>query len=384
MWARRIGAALAVTGIAAALPSMFSGMQNRPAVVSAEPQNLRELREAIRRMEGALLPAQRKAIAAQIGRRLPEFEPLLLAILAQPQNQLFPGAATIAAELAVEGSLEILLDVLPQTKEKARAAAVLAVDTLEPLPDSEVEDLLLDIDTRIVLAGLEIAARRAPMPLSLVGPILSTLRLGDRQVRAHAVPCLPEELGDEHAEAVLSLLDEFPADAGLASLLARIAPTQRTTDALLARLAEADAEAISRLAPALQRHAASPEIRGQLWSIAQGSDEVDRRARAIYCLELTETRDGFPTSTLDWPPVLQYHMARLRVAGGELAGLDSLLELAGTTPGNDPELDQAAGLARLLVGRLAKLPPHASIEELQTWRAGLTSIPAQKLPPPQG
>lgn len=383
MWARRLAAAIAVTGCAAMLPSLFSGMQNRAAVAAPkEPLLLRELRESIERMDRALLPAQRKAAAARIARRQSEFEPLLLTLLAQPQNALFAGAASISAELALDGALEILLESLPQTKERARVAALLAIDALDPLADAEVEDLLLDIDNRIVLAGLQIASRREPLPESLVAPILSTLRLDDRELRAHALACLPQELSDQHVDTVLGLVDEFPEDSGFAALLLRIEPSERGTDRLLAYLEAADAETIVRLSPVLERYGTAPAIRTGLWSIALGTDEVERRASALYCLELAGVHDGIPSLTTDWPPRLQYQLARLQLSGGDAAGLDTLLDLAFVDAVDDPELEEAVGLARLLLGRLSHLPPHATEDELRAWRKGLTSTSFGPLPPP--
>lgn len=382
-WTRRIALAVAFVGFAAAVPSMFRGMENRkPAAAAREPRLVVELREALTRMQTALLPAQRKAAAARIARRIGEFEPLIATILAQPQSPMFLGAAPLAAELSIDGALETLVSVLPRTKAEARCACLLAIDTLEPLDDTEVEDLLKDIDNRVVRTGLQIAARREPLPASLVTPVLDTLRIDDPAVRAQALLCLPPELSDDHVGTVLSLVDEFPEDPGYATLLSRIAPTPKGAERLLSHLESGDETVIERLAPVLQRYAAEPEIRTSLWSIAMSNDPMQRRASALYCLELAGVREGFPSLTSDWPPQLQLHLARLRLGAGQLAGVDALLELAFTDAAGDRDMEEASGRARLLLGRLAEMPPHTTQEDLRAWRAGLAAVPVDRLPPP--
>lgn len=383
-WTRRIGFGIAFLAMATAGVTMLRETQRRPKpqLATNEPSSIRQLREVLDRRRTCLVPGQHRMLLEHARLRIATLGPAALTVLGQPGNALFPGAAALAADLPVEGALDALLTVLPQTKGAARVAAMLALDTLEPWPVGELEAMLADDEPKIVAAALQMALSRSPAPPELTGSILSTLRWEDREVRKLALACLPAEIAEEHVLTLLALVDDFPDDAAIAALLGRVPPSEQGLAALLDRIDSADAAGIDRLAPALRRYAESPKIRTALWEVALGTDPVQRRARALYCLELVGVRDGIPGQSAAFAPILQYHLARLRIAAGDAAGLDEMLVLASADEDPDDELRETSGHARLLLSKVARLAPHATIEELNAWRTGLTSAPRTTLPTP--
>ena len=383
-WTRRVGLGIALLAMATAGVTLLRETQRQPkaALATNEPSAIRQLRAVLDRRRTCLVPGQHRMLLEHARLHIATLGPATLTVLGQPANALFPGAAALAADLPVEGSIDALQNALPQTKGAARVAALLAIDTLEPWPASELEAMLDNDEPQIVEAALKMVLARAALPLELTGSLLSTLRSEERKVRQLAFAAMPLELAEEHVPTLLALVDDFPDDAAIAALLGRVPPSEQGLAALLDRIDIADAAGIDRLAPALKRYAESPKIRTALWEVALGTDSVPRRARALYCLELVGARDGIPTQSAAFAPILQYHLARLRIAAGDVAGLDEMLVLASADEDPDEELRETSGHARLLLSKVARLAPHATFEELQAWRTGVAAAPRTTLPIP--
>jgi hypothetical protein len=384
-WSRRIATALAIAstallGIALLQDAGGGGMASRKR--TAETTAARQLRLALEPLRAVVAPAQRSAALEALRPRIEALSDAMTATLTQPAHQLFPDAANAAAELNMVEFEGILRASLITARGESIGVAWMAIDHLEPISDSEVALLMESSERSVQVAGLHIAHAHAPLPESLVGIAVGCMRSPDPTVRSLALSCLPLELDATHADAVLDLCEEQPEDAAALSLLGRVAPTQRGIDALLDRLRRADGDTLSRIQPALHRYSEAPAVRKALWESAADLGDIERGARAIHCLEIMGVTDAAPEGSAAWPSRLQLFLARRRIAAGEVAGIDALLTLAQSDADAESKDVETATEARRIVTKLAKLPSHATHEELRAWRAGLASLPREPLPEP--
>ncbi len=349
---------------------------------SASSSELRQLGALLEPLRAYVAPAQRMAA---LERARPRLEALLSAmsiVLSQPAHPLFPDVATAAADLRIEDLEPALRSSLVIARGESLAIAWTSVDRLQPIGESEIVALLEAPDHGLTIAGLRIASTRDPLPDSLVGAILGCVRSGDPRIRMLAISCVPGELDPSHTDMVLDLCDENPADAGIAALLGRVPPSERGLECLLSRVQGADADTMTRLQPAIRRYAGLEPIRKALWEIATDLDDIDRAARAMHCLEIAGEREPASAVPSSWPLRLQYGLARIRVANRELAGIDALLTVAAvddTAATRDPETVRDA---RIALAALARLAPHATLEELRAWRNTIVAVPDEPLPTP--
>lgn len=383
-WSRRLAVLLMCASVALLGTTLLhrgaEHADRRPG--AAASSELRQLAALLQPLRACVAPAQRLASLERIRSRLETLEGALAVVLAQPAHPLFADVASAAADLKLVELEPALRAALSIARGDSLAVAWMCVDRLQPIEESELAAMLDSSDHALTIAGLRIAKSRDPMPTSLVAPTLACVRSSDARVRMLAIACLPAELDPSHTDAVLDLCDENPTDSGIAALLGRVPPSERGLESLLMRIQAADAQTVGRLQPAIRRYAETESVRKILWELASNLEDVSRASRALHCLEIVGAREPAPAAATTWPPRLQYGLARIRIANRELAGIDALLALASGGEENSVNDADTASEARIALAALARLAPHATIEDLRSWRRSIVVVPDEPLPAP--
>jgi len=366
-----IAAAAVLVGVAA---TMMVGEQRRMAVRhDGEATELKMLRQALLRVRRCLLPSERQVVLAEVRAELDDYQAVLLALLAQPGHELFAGCAALAADLELEPAIAPLATVVETAKGAPRRAALTALDRLQPLATPVLADMLHGEDPADVANVLAMVHRRDPFPDELCGQLLELVAHQDPAVRTAALECLPAELPEQQVGAVLALLDDERAALATVQLLARVPCTEATASVVVQRLRTSSDDDLPRWLPVLQTYVANPAVRSMLKDVVRDSQDDAMRIAAMTALETVAEPTPLPIGYEAWSPNLLYHAARLRVAQGDLGGVDLLLSLAN---GQDAAV---AGQCRLALSRLSGMPPHAEPEALAAWRQRLQAVPARGL-----
>ena len=351
------------------------------SVARKESSQMRQLRSILDALRACVAPAQRKVVAESQRARVDSVREALATALMQPAHALFEDAVLLCAELQLDEFADTIAASAALARGRARTTAWVALDRIRPVSGTELSALLQDAAPELVEAGLRIARTRVDDDAADVEDLLRCVRSQDTKLRSLALACMPVSIEDAHAPLVLDLVEENPDDSAIAALLARVPPTERGLAALTDRLRAADADSLQRLTPALTRYAESPDVRKALWLTACEVDDVDRACRALQCLESAKCTDAAPEGSAEWPSRMRYGLARIQVVTGQMQGVDALLRLAAVDEDATSDEAAVAAEARVALSRIARLPSHASVEELRAWRAGLVATPTEPLPP---
>jgi hypothetical protein len=312
----------------------------------------------------------------------------LLWVLARPYHEHFADAAELAAALAIAEAADPLRLALDSSEPRALAPALRALDRLQPLDDNQIYDLVprAATDQELAIALLEcVASRPSPTP-ELLKAAIGLLQHKAPAVRDKALALLPQELPPQVTAQLLALIDDPIAGPCAIRLLQRVPPSSESVQAMIDRLAVADPEQQTAVLASIDRYAQTEPVRRLLWDLASGDGPTPLRAAALYGLERVRDPQPLPGGADHWPPLLRYHAARLRIATGNLDGIETLVDLIGAPgdaePANDEERRAIAG-ARLALSRLARRAPHAGVQEFRDWFATLSAVPDVELQPPQ-
>ncbi len=336
---------------------------------------VQHLRDLLGRRTASLQAQQQSAVLEQARAELEQLKPAMLWLLEQPRHKLFPAVATLAAELEVVDAVEPLRRAVEASGGGRCAAAVLALEHFEPLSTPKLRELLEAKEAGVAATGLQILATRDGTPTELIESVLGLVGGHDLANRQAALSCLPAELGGQHADIVLQWLDQPQLASVAFDLLKRLPPGARGAEAVAARLGSADEAQLNGILPVAEVYASEDSVRTALWQIVENGERLRVRVLALECLERAHQVANTPASSGTWPPVLQFHLARIQVQNGDLAGVDALLELMEVDPGASIEDRDVAGRARSVLGRFAGMPAHADRATLAAWRSRLQLLP---------
>ncbi|MGE3175086.1 MAG: hypothetical protein AB7O97_20835 [Planctomycetota bacterium] len=381
-WTQRLAlcaAALAV--VAAAITSTVTPArrESMPAALAARPPGYETLEATLQRRGRALTPDDRTLIDRELAALLDEIQPAMIWVLNQPSHELFEATADAAATVQLLVAAPPLATASWSPGGPSRGPALLALDRLEPLLAQELEDLLIATDVELLRTGLVILARRTPTEdeIDLVLPLLAH---ADEQVRALALTSLPDQLPESAMTQVLGLLWDPVAGVTAAGLLGRVPPGPRSTAAIAQFLAEADGAQLDRVLDKLGPLAAAEPVRDLLWTLAASDAPTQQRAAALQCLEHARDDRELPLAVLQGPPLVRYHAARVYIATSRIEGVDLMLQLleAPSAADDADEARRVAGQCRLVLSRMARVPPHAPTATFVEWRRGIDELPAAR------
>lgn len=373
VWAA--GAAIAVAAIWVGVAATSPGTAGPRTRGSATPVGVEMLRKALSRLERCLLPAEREIALQEVAAQAPDLQPAMIWVLHQSAHPLFAPTAMLAAELGLEDTIDPLAEAAWSESGRSRRVALVALDRLQPLAVDDLVFLLGSRENLLELAALDLLGARSSVPEGVHAALLELLASPEAEARDKAMALCPRELRVELVDTVLALLDHELAGPFAEQLLGRLQPTEENTALLARRLATGDPDQQLRMVSTIDRFATAEPVREVLWQIVERGDDLTVRTQAMACLERTGDQSELPPGARLWPPSLRYQGARLRIRAGDLEGIDTLLELSTLDPESSPDADRAAGQSRVLLGRLAGLPPHADQGEYRAWRSGLTAAP---------
>jgi alanine racemase len=183
-------------------------------------------------------------------------------LLEQPRHEYVPQALQVAAELKLRSLLD-RVEALARVPA-LRAKALKCSDSIEPLPTIVIEELLHNEEREVVLAGVEILARRTPQPSAMLIPLLAReARRAGRRASVHLkvdtgmgrLGCAPD------VAAELACLVPGPEFLKLDGLCTHVACADPSTDGCSAKQISVFEEVTRAVAaagvPVPPRHAAA-------------------------------------------------------------------------------------------------------------------------------
>jgi hypothetical protein len=283
-------------------------------------------------------------------------------LLTMTQHELQPEALELVAALKVQA---VLADVQALRRNKKLAArALVAQDSIDPLPQSEIDDAAQERDKAMQLAVLQVAQKRTP---PLLPTMLDLLQAAvDKDVRDAVMAALPGQLPQDLVPRLRALASDASTDVAIAGLsaLGRV-PMTDEIELFLAEQGDSADLTVARAALAALANRGgrlAANTAHQLWQVV-GTPDCDRgiMARVFLCLERTKSSTAAEAlaqaASLD--EFGRYFAARIAISAGDQGGIDLMLPLCDSS---DKPIRFAA---RGLLAGLAKSP--ASAEE--TWRS---------------
>jgi hypothetical protein len=364
--------ATAVLGVVCSSLIAWLALDHKPKqtrqVAQDAPASVALLRSTLLAVDAAILPTARAAQVDALRPEIPLLQPALLWVLNQPEHELFAAAAALAADLQIEDAVAPLARSGWQGTGRARRPALQALDRLQPLSGGDLEDLLTSDEFTLELAALDILRTRQATDEELLPFVLELLASPDEPVRQDAFATLPSDLPPATIEVVLDLLADAIATSYAEQLLMRLQPAPAVLEELLTLLEYGSPDRAARILAALDRYATDEAVQQELWAIVDGERTTQLRIAALQCLARANAVSQLPQRAPYWPPMLQYHAASLHAHAADPESLDLLLELIQQMDETaDDETSEAAGRARLLLGRVAALPPHSEVARFEAF-----------------
>ncbi len=303
-------------------------------------------------------------------------------ILAQPTHRHIEQAIELAGAMRLPETRDDLLFLA--TRPKLRALALVAADRIEPLPETELDDLF-EQGHDMQLLAIELAHAHGD---SAVGLLLSALGHEDHEVRTATLAALPATMPAEALPQLLEVARDSRTEIAAIGLHALgAAPfTDESEQVLAAALTRSEPELATSALEALSKKdqplTAATQV--ALWALID--DAATSRAiaaKAFLALERTGSTnpDDVRSRLGSLDDFGRYFACRLLAAHGESDAIDFLFDLVDRL--DEPDQRELRFATLTLLGSLAHLPALSTIDELQK---GLTAQPPQgptNLPPPQ-
>lgn len=353
----------------------------------------RPVRQACEALEETLLevkhawnPRVQERVIEEAKGRIDQLRPPLLWWLGRYDPPLLGEALTLAERLEIEQSRPLMLEIARYGRPELQAIAVVAAARLAPLSDDETKEFF-ESD----VPALRAAAAEACVAEDHLQGLCDLLFDTDASVRAAASEAIPLELTKASRAQLIGLAKhaEGVSEAGIVRAVGRLHFGKDNEVLLQSKLrsesAETRAIALDALARAEKLSDASP-----IWSFVEdpATHPVDR-ARALYCLERTESVSIGQLRTLI--PRLEdarckFYAARCFVLLGAREGAAMLVALLDTeldtevdaeNKGDDD--DTLRGDARRILSQLSGLSRDASVREWRDWLATRRLVPARRL-----
>lgn len=381
-WPKWVGGGVAVA-LVASVAAMALPREEAPTPVAAaadRPSGYDVLEHDLRTLRATLLASDRERVLASLRERTSMLEPAILWVLQQPRHPWFPETARLAAELGIGAAEQVLATTSVEAGSVRRGVAVQALHALQSLGESDLVAFLQDSDRNVVLSALRVVRERE-QPGDELETVLELLRHPDATIREAAFSALPAALPASAMERLLALVDDGVASRAALRLLGRLPANESLQKVLASELADAVPALQVEILDGLNPFAAGDALRAALWTIVEQTDAPRARIAALHCLERCGDRRDLPWLQDDWSPMARYHAARLSLAAGRRDGLQRLLELTAREGVGEAEEALAAGHARVVLSRLAKLPPHADLQSFTAWIESQPDLDDIQLPP---
>ena len=156
---------------------------------AASRANLRRLLSKLARSQ---VPARRQVVIEKVRERLEDFEPFLIEILANEDDELILEAIALVGEFQMGSAALDLMLLSDAVNVQVKAAAIRNFELLRPWPLKDLRkflknDPVFPTDPAILRASLEACSWREDRPLDLIIPLLGH---SDDRVRVAAVSAI--------------------------------------------------------------------------------------------------------------------------------------------------------------------------------------------------
>jgi hypothetical protein len=375
---------LAVVGIGVAVTTLPGELRTRVERGSPDGGDRALLLDILAELKRSWMQEdQRHALDRAVANAAVIEQPLAW-LLEQPRHEYVPQALQVAAELKLRSLLD-RVEALARVPA-LRAKALKCSDSIEPLPTIVIEELLHNEEREVVLAGVEILARRTPQPSAMLIPLLAH---EDPEVRRAAAVALPDPLPSDVVPALMKIAqnrEPLIAILGIEAL-SRPPRTWQVEEFFASRLLHEQDTVVTAALRALSRNhlRLSPATAAQLWKMVDTTSVPEIEALAFQCLEKTRSYsiDEVRGRLSGMDAEARYYASRLLLARGDNLGLETLQKLTAEIQG-DERLTEIAGACRAVLSELSGMEPSSELGAFRDYFAANPPRGQQKLPPPPG